>query len=759
MLPSAPPRGVLASTPLARIWVSHLWVSHLAALVLYLLLTVVFTWPLALHLADAIPGDGFDGWQNYWNLWWIKQALVDRLSNPLAVDLLYAPTGVTLYFHTLNPFNGLSTLPVQLAWGLIPAYNAVVLFSWVLGGYGMFLLSRWVLLTQGGRGQAGWWGPFLAGLVYTFSPFHMAHLLGHMQVMSLQWMPFYSLALLRSLERARLGRPWHRSAGLAGLYLVFTGLCDWYFVLYLFLFTGLAVLWSWLAPPGRPRLAGLMRLVWPPLLSGLLFALLLSFWLIPMVGEALRFRFMVRPSSDLYILSVSVSDFLIPSRLHTLWRPASFTWSGNQIAPVSERTVAIGYVALGLAAAAWLWARRSAGFWLLVAFSFGLLALGPQMHWGNIGWEQIPPAVQRGEEVASGSPYGVLNQLIPFMRISRSVSRFAVMVQLSLAVLAGLGGALLLRRLRGGWAAGVAGLLLALLIFEYWVAPYPLSPPDTPAYYNELAADPDPRALLNLPMNYDRPGYLLYQTVHGKPLTAAYISRDDPRTLVERLPLLQHFRHLGPDILADDPVEVAPSLLADLGVGTVVLDRYKMPGGMERTYTEALASAIFAGQSPVYVDERITVYKVAEPGAVRPYLGLGALHWGPLQTEGGRRSRTLLGSPAALQIHHPPAQGEVTLHYRSTAGAALVLRVAGAVEVLARSAADSDGTLQLDLAAALAVASARQLPLNPLTLQIEIDGDGDVAVEQIRLSFQESAQESAQGSFPPPVRTSCQSPN
>ena len=118
-----------------------------------------------------------------------------------------------------------------------------------------------------------------------------------------------------------------------------------------------------------------------------------------------------------------------------------------------------------------------------------------------------------------------------------------------------------------------------------------------------------------------------------------------------------------------------------------------------------------------------------------------------------------MGSPAALQIHHPPAQGEVTLHYRSTAGAALVLRVAGAVEVLARSAADSDGTLQLDLAAALAVASARQLPLNPLTLQIEIDGDGDVAVEQIRLSFQESAQESAQGSFPPPVRTSCQSPN
>ena len=97
-------------------------------------------------------------------------------------------------------------------------------------------------------------------------------------------------------------------------------------------------------------------------------------------------------------------------------------------------------------------------------------------------------------------------------------------------------------------------------------------------------------------MNYDRPGYLLYQTVHGKPLTVAYISRDDPRTLTERVPVLQHFRHLGPDIIDGAPEQVAATIFADLDVGTVVLDRYKMPGGDERTYTEDLAAAIFAGQ-------------------------------------------------------------------------------------------------------------------------------------------------------------------
>ena len=122
---------------------------HLLVLGGYLLATLIFTWPLATSLTTAIPGDSFDGWQNYWNQWWIKQALVDRLVWPLHTDILYAPTGVNLYFQTLNPFNGLATLPVQLTGGLIAAYNAVVFLSWVLGGYGMFLLAQWVI----GRGN------------------------------------------------------------------------------------------------------------------------------------------------------------------------------------------------------------------------------------------------------------------------------------------------------------------------------------------------------------------------------------------------------------------------------------------------------------------------------------------------------------------------------------------------------------------------------------------------------------------------------
>ncbi len=63
------------------------------------------------------------------------------------------------------------------------------------------------------------------------------------------------------------------------------------------------------------------------------------------------------------------------------------------------------------------------------------------------------------------------------------------------------------------------------------------------------------------------------------------------------------------------------TVLADLGVEFVVLDRYKMPGGEERAVTEALAEAVFAGHVPVYADERAD--RAMLPGDAQPYIVLG----------------------------------------------------------------------------------------------------------------------------------------
>ncbi|MCC6455058.1 MAG: hypothetical protein IT328_08960 [Caldilineaceae bacterium] len=646
--------------------------NHGAVLLGYLLLTLLMTWPLAVEFTRAIPGDAFDGWQNYWNLWWVKVALIERVQNPYVTDLLYYPTGVTLYFHTLNPFNGLVTLPIQLTAGLIPAYNMVVLVSWVLSGYGMYLLARWAI-GRGERDSGATWraelAAFVAGAIFAFAPVHMAHLLGHMQVMALQWLPFYVLALLRGMAQVRAGKRWVRAGLLAGLFLTLAGLCDWYFVLYLFLFTGVVIGWAWLSLwLGREwRWRQWLGMVGPAALAGLLFALLLAPILIPMVYEATQYSFMVRPATDLYTFSATLMDFLLPNRLHTLFRPESFAEWGNQVAPVSERTIAVGYGALGLALIALVTLRRRAALWAVAALLFVLLAMGPRLHWLTIRWEDIPVGVTSVQE---WSPYALVNRLVPFMRISRSVSRFAIVVQLCVSVLAGMGLAWWLRRLRAQAALVVASVaVLALVLAESWVAPYPMSPPDTPGYYATLAQQPERGAVLNLPMNYDRPGYLLYQTVHQRPLTVAYISREDPRTLTERVPLLQHWRHLGADILAVDPVQVGMTVLSDLGVHIVVLDRYKMPGGDERSYTEGLAGALFADTPATFADDRLTVYAVTPPADPQPYLELGPLYWGPLVVDEDSRYRTVGDGPADLLLRHAARGVQVMIEYWSEADA------------------------------------------------------------------------------------------
>lgn len=664
----------MASTPLltkrrpvpsrARGWI------HGAVLLGYLLLTVLMTWPLLLQFTTAIPGDSFDGWQNYWNLWWVKTALVERVQNPYVTDLLYYPTGVSLYFHTLNPFNGLLTLPIQLAAGLLVAYNAVVLVSWVLAGYGTFLLARWVmgfaLPTTTTPMSVLDFAAFVAGAIFTFAPVHMAHLLGHMQVMALQWLPFYVLALLRGMEQARAGKSWLRQGLLAGLFLTFAGLCDWYFVLYLFLFTALVILWSWISALLRRdwRWRSWWGAVAPAVVAGLLFSLLLAPVLLPMIREATQYSFMVRPASDLYIFSATLLDFLLPNRLHTLFRPESFAQLGNQIAPVSERTIAIGYGALFLVISAVVAMRRRVALWAVAALIFLLLALGPRPHWLAITWDDIPSDTASLQE---WSPYALVNQLVPFMRISRSVSRFAIVVELCIAVLAGIGLAWWLRRLRAQAAMVVGVGVIVLVLAESWVTPYPMSPPDTPAYYETMAQQAGRGAVLNLPMNYDRPGYLLYQTVHQRPLTVAYISREDPRTLTERVPLLQQWRHLGDDILAIDPVLVGMTVLNDLGVEFVVLDRYKMPGGEEREYTEALANALFADTPPTYADERITVFPVTPAQTPQPYLLLGPLYWGPLIVDGDIHYRVVGDGPAEVLLRHAGRGAQVVIDYQSEA--------------------------------------------------------------------------------------------
>ena len=129
-----------------------------------------------------------------------------------------------------------------------------------------------------------------------------------------------------------------------------------------------------------------------------------------------------------------------------------------------------GYAVLGLAALGLIAYRRRAALWAVAALVFALLALGPVLHVGGqtqfAGIGPIP------------LPYALLVRLIPVLRISRSVSRFDVVVMLALAMLAAMAAAWLLRRLGSIGRVSPPAVLVALALLgviglEYLAAPYP----------------------------------------------------------------------------------------------------------------------------------------------------------------------------------------------------------------------------------------------------------------------------------------------
>ncbi|MFL5734362.1 MAG: hypothetical protein ACJ78Q_14340, partial [Chloroflexia bacterium] len=213
----------------------HLWV-----LPAHLVLAIFFTWPLALNLmpgaGSLVPGymqEDID--QNLWNLWWVRQAVLGG-HNPFVTDMIWYPTPVSLYYHTLNVFNGLLAIPLLQFFSLTTVYNIIVLFSFVVGGYGAYLVVRYLCNNR--------WAAIVGSVVFTYSAYHIATMRGLLQLISLEWFPFFVLFLLLAVNqpawrsRGDVGSWLLRRALPAGAALLLVSLIDWYYTMYGLMFAG-----------------------------------------------------------------------------------------------------------------------------------------------------------------------------------------------------------------------------------------------------------------------------------------------------------------------------------------------------------------------------------------------------------------------------------------------------------------------------------------------------------------------------------------
>jgi hypothetical protein len=494
-----------------------------------LVLAVVLTWPATAHLGSAASDLG-DPVLTTWILAWNVHALT---ATPLRFfdANMYHPRRWTLAYteHLLGlvPFVGAARL---MGAGPLLAHNLVWLATFPMVGLAVFWLVRHL------TGHAG--AAALAAVLYAFSHFRFGQM-GHIQILSHQWLPLMLLGLHRAAEH---GGRW-RDLGLAAGAFALQALSSGYHAVFATIAGALFV--GWLALPGtRPPLGRLTvrGAVLAAIVALLLLPFLLPYWIIrDEVGLS-------RSYEEIVSYSARPRAYLAA--------PATNRWLGEATARfrVEEAALAPGLVPLALAAggAVLAWRRRvvpgraraprprwrtaldaalaalvlvALGNWLLLgrltlhvgsvrlssrglawALLLGAAALlaarrclrGARVPVPGLGWLRgfgwpnsagyyvaltvvgvigsFGPSLQLGGRLAVRPLYYQLYGVMPGFDVLRVPARFGVLVSTGLAVLAGFAAAALARRLtRQRRRALVLGGLGAVAVFEVWVAPLRLA--------------------------------------------------------------------------------------------------------------------------------------------------------------------------------------------------------------------------------------------------------------------------------------------
>jgi hypothetical protein len=643
--------------------------GHGLPLLLYAALAALMTWPLALNMGVAVQGVGYDSWQNMWNMWWLKRALLG-LHNPYVTDALYYPYGASLYLHTLNPINFILSLPVHALFGLVVAYNFVIIGSLCASGYTAYLLAHDVTRDRPAA--------LVGGAVFACSGYLLAQVMGgHTHMVAAEWLPLAALAL-----RRLTASPGVRRALLAGALLAVNVLCDWQYFLFIMLWAvcyALAVAWA------RRSLRAALPIA---AAAAVAVALVLPL-LVPTARLALQTPSATTEGGAAFRTdhSVDLAGFLIPSQLHPLWGPAATRaqWFKSHM-EIQNKTAYLGVPALALGLLALR--RRSGRWWMLGAALFALLAMGPQLQLaGLITRVPLPAAIIYA---------------LPFANISRYPVRFVVIAMLALAVAAAIGVRQLLARLdatRPGRASALLAAALVALVALDNLARLPLVGIYIPPVYAEMARDGERYGIFEAPLSYrSSAAFLLYQTVHGKGIVGGYISRTQPYPLMG-IPLVRVIANAQdePDIVAQNGERIASSVFSYFNIRYLML--HSTGGALRYGDLTRFAAAAAEGAPPEPVDWMLR-YAVARPAQPLPFIGLGE-GWGdPVPTGEGDATREL-AAPAALTVYSArPARAALTITLASPAPGSLRASVgARALPPLALVAGSQTLRIPLDLPA------------------------------------------------------------
>ncbi len=561
-------------------WHAMLWNWAIPAL-LYTVCFFILTYPVIWQWSTHYYTDGGDGLQNVWNIWWVHKAIVELHQLPWHTNYLHAPHGSTLIGHTLNPINGLVGIPLGWIFSAVHVHNIIVVGTFALSG----LFAFWLAKDVTGK----YWPAIAAGYAYTFTGHHFAHAQGHMQLISMEFIPLFMLLWLRLLRK-----PSYKWAIAASLAITAVLLCDLYYLFYCVMAGAIAFVCY---GPAMLKLArrGEMKphqLLLPLATFVALSGALCGPFIYTLMWTSSHDPFWGAHPAELF--SADPWAIVTPGGHSWLGRFDQSYWEGipgNQ----HEQSVEIGLAILLLAACGVTWRKRTAApvwFWTVTAIVFYLFSLGPTLTIspGAIlgggsnqtafatGADAMPTA---GSTLFHGAryfehhmPYAWLEAAIPPVKLSGCPVRMTVMVALALSVLCACGLSAVMKAPRGV-AIGVSVVFALGMIVELWPTPqatYAVA--DVPHWVYVLRDLPEKGAAVTQTKEGD--GQVLYfQTIHNRPIAFGYISRVPASVNEADGKLIQAFR-------ARDWRRVRE----ELGFAYVVLSREQQIPGLKVVYSD-----------------------------------------------------------------------------------------------------------------------------------------------------------------------------
>ncbi len=451
----------------------------------YSALTALVFRPLVAGLGSVgiVTGDVLG---NLWALDWVSRHLLTPL-RLFAANVYYPYPASLACTESLLSQSIVAGPLLALGVPLVAAYNILWLATFPLSGLGAFLLAR--RLTGSRTGAA------VAGVAYAFSSYRLESM-AHLQTLSIQWLPFVVLFLVRCLEAPTI-------RNLAGLdaFVLLQALSSGYYAALL----GPALL----LPLGfAARRAG-----WPTtvrILAALAVAALVASPAFLPYWQAQRALGLERHHRELVGWSAGWSSYLRPGA--RLWLPTlgplrQLFQEGPAFYP--------GTVVLLLAGAALVLRPRPVGLLVVLGATGVLLSLGPEV--------RVGPWTMPG-------PYELLRAL-PGFRLLRTPSRMAPMAIVALSALAAVGWVGIAERWpsarRWGWVVVLAATTEAACMRSgglFAVLPGP------PPFANWLAAAPR-GPVLEIPWTtYDAPS--VYASVfHGQQLVNGWGAFAPPESI------------------------------------------------------------------------------------------------------------------------------------------------------------------------------------------------------------------------------------